>query len=672
VGLLETKPQGHADDPASIPGAVEIVPTDTLFERLRESAANQVDQHRFLEARLFDILVGDWDRHADQWSWVRFDREKRHLWVPLPRDRDWALSRLSGTMYKLARIYHPKWQAFGPKYTTLRGLFVSSEILDRRLLAGLDGPAYDSVARALAAVLTDDVIERAVATLPREFSQQETLKLADALKRRRDALPEAAAHFYRHLAGTVDVRGSNDPEVAVVDRGADGSLMLAISTGPASTPDFRRRFDPAETKEVRIYLYGGADTARIARAGSSSIRFRLVPGGGPNLVVDSTAVDHVKIYDDSGSTRVLAPVPLPVSHAKFRSPVDPDSPVKVFRDWGQSFGVAPWFELHSNIGAVLGAGPVLYRYGFRRVPYQSRIALRLAFATGAPGVNADLKGDFRFENQSRAFKVRLATLDVDVVRFFGFGNEVTRSAEIDFYQGRQHRHVIEPVLELSGRGMTLGVGPVFRSSTSDFSRSTLLAQARPYGSGRFTEAGVATSWTLDSRDQATNPTRGVRLRVTGRWFPSLFDVATSFGSVQLDGSTYLTAKRAPGAPTLALRAGGTRVFGAYPFFEAAAIGGRESVRSLNGQRFIGDGAIFGTAELRLDLASFTGIAPRRLGIHGLYDRGRVYLDGERSNSWHGGPGGGVWFALLERSIVTATYASSGEGTRFYIHGGFHF
>ena len=53
--------------------------------------------------------------------------------------------------------------------------------------------------------------------------------------------------------------------------------------------------------------------------------------------------------------------------------------------------------------------------------------------------------------------------------------------------------------------------------------------------------------------------------------------------------------------------------------------------------------------------------------------GRVWLDGETSDTWHPSWGGGLWIGLLSRSNAIAfTVAQSEERTAFYIRAGFSF
>jgi len=80
-------------------------------------------------------------------------------------------------------------------------------------------------------------------------------------------------------------------------------------------------------------------------------------------------------------------------------------------------------------------------------------------------------------------------------------------------------------------------------------------------------------------------------------------VTAPFGEGHAEASSYLTA-HIPLHPTLALRVAGKKVWGTYPFYEAAYIGGATTVRGFVEHRFAGDAALYGNAELRLSVAKF--------------------------------------------------------------------
>ncbi|MFN0181818.1 MAG: BamA/TamA family outer membrane protein [Gemmatimonadales bacterium] len=655
-GIIEQRVRGAGDDLAAIAGAGEVVVSDELFRRLKDHGRDYVDQPRYLAARLFDLLVGDWDRHAGQWGWARFDDGDRYRWVPLPRDRDWALSRLDGLLYGLLRLYLPKYQSFSDRYGSVYGLTLSAEGLDRRLLVGLERPAWDSTAADLKARLTDEVVDRAVRALPAEYPRDAIDQLAAALKRRRDELPEVADRFYRLLAGEVELRGSASADHVAIEL-TDTTVAVTFADS-LDRVRWRRRFVGGETKEIRLLPFGGNDRVSTTGVGGAGITLRLVDEAG-DLQVDTATRRAARIYD---STR------------RFRPPVDPHDPLRIQRDWGRLSGFVPWFEARPEIGLLVGGGPVMTRYGFRRAPYAARIAVRAAVATAAPGVNLDLSGDFRTARPDHRFLIRATLLRTDVARYFGFGNETERSDERSFHNTRQALLSLVPAFEfpVGARGR-IDLSAFLRSSDTDLDRPTLLAQERPYGSGRFTEAGARVGLTLDRRDHPKYPTSGFRAEVVARVVPALFSVTEPFGGFEARGAFFATARGLPTKPTLALRAGASRDWGRVPFFEAASIGGRGSVRGLNSHRFLGEGAVFAGGELRLDLGSFVLLVPGEFGVYGLGDIGRAFARGETSDRWHTAAGGGLWFAFLDRrSTMTVTYAASDERARWYLQAGFHF
>jgi hypothetical protein len=167
-------------------------------------------------------------------------------------------------------------------------------------------------------------------------------------------------------------------------------------------------------------------------------------------------------------------------------------------------------------------------------------------------------------------------------------------------------------------------------------------------------------------------TRGVLLEFGGNAYPAVWDVDSTFGEVHGIAATYLSV-RAPLDPTLALRVGGKKLWGAFPYFEAAFIGDPSTVRLGRWNRFAGDASAYGSAELRLTVGRALVVLPADIGIFGLADGGRVFLEGESSSEWHTAFGGGVWLAFLDRAhTLSAAVVSSEERTGVYVQAGFGF
>ncbi len=674
LGLLEERPDDAGEGPA-FADADKIVGSEKLFERLAKDPRESVDTRAFLKARLVDIFLGDWDRHRDQWRWARLERGKSSPWQPIPRDRDQAFARFDGLFPAIARNYVLQIVSFGEAYPDMVGLTWNGSELDRRFLVGLERPVWNEVVAELGKVFTDDVIEGAVRKMPPAYFAKSGAALAKALKSRRELLPQAAERFYRLLAEQVEIRGTDRADTAEVAALPDGRVEVSLSA-PAGKSDephtyFTRRFDPKETREIRLLLLDEDDFVRVRGNVRERLRLLVVGGEGRDRVDDSAA-GGTRLYDvDSQS----ALVPGPGSRLDSRpyTPPKPAAAIDAPRDWGQLLRPVPLLGYAPDVGALVGGGGVLYTYGFRHDPYVSRVALRAAAATEARTFRADFLADFRTENSRRRVTVFAKASGVEILRFFGFGNETKTLGSLDFYKVEQKQYHLSPaiVFPLASHA-DLEVGPALKFSKTERPLDRFIGQSRPYGSEGFGQLGLRATLTWDTRDLEGYPTRGALAQITGAANPAVWNVDKAFGSLGGTASGYWKLPIAL-EPIVAIRAGGRKVFGTYPFHEAAFVGGAETVRGLSEQRFAGDAAAFGNAELRVFLGRYFLLFPGEYGVFALADAGRVWLSGESSDKWHTAVGGGLWFAPVSRAnTISIAVARSSERTGVYVRGGFAF
>ena len=136
--------------------------------------------------------------------------------------------------------------------------------------------------------------------------------------------------------------------------------------------------------------------------------------------------------------------------------------------------------------------------------------------------------------------------------------------------------------------------------------------------------------------------------------------------------------------TAAARGGGKRVWGDAPYRDAASIGGAGvetgmpldpgyEIRGFQARRFAGESALYGNFDLRLRLFRATILVPSHVGVFGLADAGRVWLEGESSERWHSDEGGGIWLSALNyRGTLSAYIAHGNEGNIFRVGTAFTF
>ncbi|HEV2749073.1 MAG TPA: BamA/TamA family outer membrane protein [Gemmatimonadales bacterium] len=675
LGMIEERPTVGPDNEMAWAGAADLATTKKLFEHLEHDPKNRVDSRAYLAARLMDVFIGDWDRHQDQWRWARFDSAGLRWWRPIPRDRDQAFARLDGVLVWLTGFYFPQLVGFDDDYPSIWRLTFAGEVPDRRLLEDLEKPVWDSVARTLQGRVTDSVIDAAVRRLPPEYYRKNGVTLTRALRRRRDHLPQISDRYYALLAQVVEVHGTDQSDLAEIERLPGGRVAVRLSPRAGGAPFYQRTFNRHETDEIRVFLHGGDDRAVVRGSDGSGPLVLVIGGDGADELVDSTRAGRTRFYDDGPQDRFITPRGTPIDRSHYVEPPVDTSTLGVPRDWGSRWMPLTWAGYTPDLGLFVGAGADGTGYDFRRLPYNSHVRIRAGYATTAQTGRAEFNGEFRGLVPPVTVTLRVRASGIDILRFYGFGNETVDTGSSDFYKVKQQQYLVAPALRFSlSRSATLSVGPLFKFAHTNLESGTLINTLRPYGVRDLAQVGGAASFEVDTRDRPTAATRGISFDLGGSFYPQALGLNSSLGEAHGDAATYLTL-RAPLKPTLAVRVAGRKVWSSLPlpFEEAAYIGGATTVRGFVDHRFLGDAATYGNVELRLSLARFFLLVPGELGVFGLGDAGRVYFSGQTSDRWHAAAGGGLWMSFLSRAnTLSVAAAHSIEGTRVYVKTGFAF
>jgi outer membrane protein assembly factor BamA len=337
---------------------------------------------------------------------------------------------------------------------------------------------------------------------------------------------------------------------------------------------------------------------------------------------------------------------------------------------------------NGDLGVYLGYALETHSFGFRKEPFANSHQVRAGWAFKAGSGRIDYTGEFHRENRGSFFGLYAFGSGVEVLRFYGAGNESPASSDDERYKVDARQTLLYPTFRLpfSKKGL-LTVGPALKYTWNDEGTDQFVNQAKPYGSGRFGELALHGILSWDTRDSEVFPRRGVFAAARGTWFLKAWDAQSSFGQVNGNLNAYLSGGR---RATLALRLGGKKVFGTYPYLEAATIGEgglgvgaleepEDTVRGYRARRYLGDASAWANSSLRLKVSRLTLVVPGEWGIDGFADVGRVWLEGESSDKWHPGYGGGLWVSLLkDRLAFTTGLAHSSEDDIFYLKGHFSY
>ncbi len=570
-------------------------------------------------------------------------------------------------------------------------------------LSGLGWQAWEQAAADLQMRLTDTVIETAVRHMPAEYYELHGRELTAKLRARRDALLDQARRFYLFLSELVNIYTTDSAEVITIERHQGGSVSVVVAPGsgacdaPTTTgePFFTRRFEPAETEQLRVYTGGGDDRVAVSGPPTDAISIVIVGGAGNNTLCDSAAGRQVR-FDSSTEGRRGRGVT--ISDGLRIAPSEPigatgtpeegqGAAADARRDWGSTSYRTPWFGYGPDLGVFIGSGIAIESFGFRKRPYASRHQIRLGFSTGALRPRLDYSAEFRSENRSHYWTVRALISGIETLNFYGFGNESPNVEASALRRVQQAAAMVESRLVLRlGDNASISTGPVARYTTTDLSDDRVISRQRPYGVENIAQIGWVSGLSINTRRypgtrtvDATDDTLrwgpapvgpGYTLDVDATYYSRLGDLIDDYTVIRgAATASYWLPSQGLG---IGFRVGGQQNFGTFPYYDAAFIGG-STVRGLRANRFAGESSAYGNVELLARVGRFSIVVPGRWGVFVRADSGRVWLDGEDSDTWHAGYGGGLWWAPWNLTNAIRIYvAKSDEQTALYLLAGFGF
>lgn len=215
--FLEYESEGKVNWTA-LKGIMEIMDNESLLELKQEKGKwVTIDQNALIRARLFDLLIGDWDRHEKQWGWAIRENGDKFIAIPVPTDRDNAFFNLGGVIPSLVanELVHPKVQTFEKEIGFLPGLVTD---FDEYFLRGSSLEQFKQEANRLRELMTDSKIESSFKIWPREIDSLKGPEIREKIRARRDNLGVTAEKFYgllqRRPKKDIVLKGTEDLELS--------------------------------------------------------------------------------------------------------------------------------------------------------------------------------------------------------------------------------------------------------------------------------------------------------------------------------------------------------------------------------------------------------------------------------------------------------------------------
>lgn len=257
--------------------------TADIAPALFKNGAPQLKGEAVLRARLLDMLTGDWDRHQKQWAWGFEKVDGMDYVYAIPKDRDQALFYSRGLVVKLARAVALKHLVgFAKNTAKLKKLNSKGWNFDRMFLAALSSADWNNIVQQFTTALPDSIIHAAVKTLPPEVYPLHGAQIEKKLMARRNGLQKDALRYYRFIASSVVVAGTDDADRFIISTWKDSIQVQRFTGAGFAHLAFSRTFRGRETYEVTLLGLDGADEFIQQANKASRIHLTIDGGNGAN------------------------------------------------------------------------------------------------------------------------------------------------------------------------------------------------------------------------------------------------------------------------------------------------------------------------------------------------------------------------------------------------------
>jgi len=707
VGLIclleEREPAGDTDN------------TPEMLSDLDKSHWNRVDGRNFLKARMLDLLLADWDRHEDQWRWVKDKSGKGKKFTGIPRDRDQVFHLSEGVFPSIAALpwVNPLFDDFEGDIPRVKYSIFKSRFLNQHPDAQLTEAEWKQFAQEFVATQTDELLEKALKRMPPEIYAIRHDELLAKLKKRRDNIPQAMSDYFKFANKTVDIKLSDKSEKITISDADDKGIRILVQSSDSDTSAIimNNVYLPTVTEEIRIYTSGGTDSIRV-NSQASTIKLRIIGGKSgdiekgnktekgfktekgndvdkskkneqiekaelnENVITGAAEGAKVYVYGEPGNTSVspAGRFKLHLSKDTANTQFVPSNPYNVWMPLATA-------SLNLDDGFLLGLG-FNYRKqsGFRKLPYASmqRVMLSHSFATSA----YRLKYNGEWIHVAGTTDITLQALinaPDNTTNFFGTGNEtilVKGHDYLRFYRTRYNTFYLDPSFRWRfSTQMSLRVGPSFQLYRMDeddnigrlIKNTTVIKSydSTTVGHQR-AHVGLRVNFQIDKTNSSILPSSGYQM---------LTDL-TGYTGINSNSKAYLQLKQeftfyqkldSKAKVVLFNRTGGGISLGNPAFYQSMFLGGQGNLLGYLQNRFAGSHMVYNNLQTRIKLANVASyILPGQLGLTGFFDAGRVWAKNEHSNDWHFGKGGGLYFAPAGLTVFQVLAGHSKEGWYPYI------
>ncbi|MFL9842888.1 metallophosphoesterase [Flavobacterium rhizosphaerae] len=678
--MIEEHPDDEFSKLDSFGKADGIDGTADVYEKLRKSKTNVIDEQAYIRARLFDLLIGDWDRHGDQWRWSKFKTPDSTYYRPIPRDRDQAFPKHGGALLSLIMKIPPLryMKPYSDDISSVKWQIKQGYTQDVAFITKSGASVWYKEAAYLQQHLTDAVIDSAFAQLPPEVIDGNTEEIKSDLKSRRDKLLKYIPKYRDVLLKTVVLTGTDDKDRFVITRSPNGNTQVAMYRHKKEGDSlvFSQVYNKKQTKEIWIYGLDDDDVYEVKGKPAGAILLRLIGGQNHDEYIAENA-RRVKIYDfkSKNNTYKAKGAALKLTddyETNLYNPKKPDYNI---------FATYPMAGYNPDDMVKLGVIADYTVNRFIRNPYSQKHTLKANFYFATKGFEFIYRGAFMNVASKWNFALDARyTSPTFSINYFGQGNDTKNNDDdlgMDFNRVKLQVFRLSPSFFKEGRnGSFMELKTDFETIEVDESHNRYVNQPgilQPYLFEHRQFAGINGTYRFENYDNKSLPALGMKFYATGGWKASLDVFERNFAHAETGVTFYHKITRNERLVFGTTFKGKFIFNNNYEFYQAATLGGDNDLRGYRRARFNGRTAFYNSNDVRFTIGKWkSSFIPLTYGILGGYDYGRVWLPSEESDTWHQSVGGGMWLngADAATAMVSCFYGSEGPRISFQLVIGF--
>ncbi|WP_299117689.1 metallophosphoesterase [uncultured Winogradskyella sp.] len=689
--IEEHTSEGH-DDKASFGYSNTLLSTADMMKKIHEDEDIVIDEAAYIKARLFDMLIGDWDRHQDQWRWIEFKENGKKIYRPMPRDRDQAFSKMSDGFLLTAAVKLVPTAGLLRKYNEdlvdVRGVNVEPYPLDMELIQDSGKDVWDEQVSLIQNNMTDAIIEKAFLNMPEEVRDGDVDEIKRLLKARRGNLQKISDRYFDVVAKFSVIKGTNKDDWFDIERMPNGKTKVTayrIKDGEKADVFHERTFSRNQTKEIWIYALDDDDVFNVFGEGDRLIKIRLI-GGQNNDTYDIKNGKKLKYYDYKSKKNTIV-----TNKGSKKLTDDYETNVYNYKKLkNNTIQTVPSIGFNPDDGFKIGFSSTLTNYAFERNPFSSRHTITAGYFFATSGFDIAYTGEFANVIGSANLKIDSRFTSPNFARnFFGFGNSTPNlepdndNIELDFNRVKIRTFRVSPALVWKSQyGSEFEIGATYESNEVDRTSGRYLETITTPTDAVFDKQdfyGAHAKYVYDVKDNSAFPTLAMLFGLEAG-FKNNVSTSKGFGYIipELGFDYKITNK---GSVVLATKLRSQINLGDdFEFYQAATLGDSEGLRGFRRERFAGKQSFVQSTDLRFNLRrKGANFLPFNVGFYGGFDYGRVWIDDSRvlnpifnESGWNTSVGGGIFVSAYSMFTANVSAFSSDDGLRLAFRLGFGF